>query len=297
MQSSIRQLIRHSRFPVGRIVIGRAVLCATAAMAALAAAPGCAIDDGQEHGAIASSDDALRTSNGLNVRNGLVFDNGLRLLNGESLGHGLALGHGLSVAHGLATEQGLSSSTGFLTSEAGQELVRYLVECTLPLGRSITKADPVHGGTITFEGYVGLAAEWETSACDPACQEWVSACLLARSNALGRSISIEMVASHPAIGAWRTQPFIYLFEEAGFHGNLFLDPPQTHACLGSGGALSALQTRLCGLVPWLTCGFDTLVDTCFLLDECTGRVGDTYVGCRNDAGTPQRTITTYTKLL
>ena len=213
------------------------------------------------------------------------------------LEHGLAAEQGLGIDHGLASEQGLSSTTGFLTSEAGQEFVTYLVECTLPLGRSITKNDPVHGGTITFDGYVGLAPQWETGACGEDCQQWVSACLLARSNALGRSISIEMVASHPAIGARRTQPFIYLFEEAGFHGNLFLDPPEMHACLGAGGILSALQTRLCGVVPWLTCGFDDLLDVCFLLDECSSRVDDTYVGCRDAAGAPQHTITTYTKLL
>jgi hypothetical protein len=297
MRTSIRQVMPSSRFPVSRIVISRASLFATAAMFGMAAMAGCVVDDGQVDGAIASSEDALRTGNGLNLKNGLVFDNGLNLKNGVSLSHGLAVGHGLSIDHGLTSEQGLSSTTGFLTSEAGQELITYLVECTLPLGRSITKSDPVHGGAITFDGYVGLAPQWETGACNQDCQQWVSACLLARSNALGRSISIEIVASHPAIGSRRTQPFIYLFEEAGFHGNLFLDPPESHACLGTGGVLSALQTRLCGLLPWVTCGFDTLVDTCFLLNECTGRDGDAYVGCKDHAGTPQHTITTYTKLL
>jgi hypothetical protein len=259
--------------------------------------PGCAVEDGHELGAIASSEHALRTDNGLMLRNGLRFDNGLRLLDGERLDHGLAVGHGLSVEHGLSTEAGLSASSGFLTSEAGQELVSYLVECTLPLGRSITKSDPVHGGTMTFDGFVGLAPAWETGPCDQDCQQWVSACLLARTNALGQSRSIELVANHPAIGTRRTRPWTYLFEEAGFYGNLFLDPPSSNACLGSGGVVSALQTRLCGLVPWLTCGFDDLLNTCFLLDECSGRVHDTYVGCRDDARAPHHTITTYTKLL
>lgn len=294
MHTSIRQVMPFSRFPKSRIVISKAAVLAWFAMTAMA---GCVVEDGQIEGAIASSEDALRTGNGLNVKNGLRFENGLRLANGELLSHGLGMDHGLSINHGLATEQGLSSTTGYLTSEAGQEFIQYLVECTLPLGRSITKSDPLHGGTITFDGYVGLAPQWETAACDQACQEWVSACLLARSNALGRSISIEMVASHPAIGTRRTQPFIYLFEEAAFHGNLFQNPPEAHACLGSGGVLSALQTRLCGLLPWATCGFDSLLDTCFLLNECTGREGDAYVGCRDHAGTPEHTITTYTKLL
>jgi hypothetical protein len=286
MQASIRQTRRQTVWLYGCIVLGAVINVS-----------GCALEDGQPLGAVASSEHALRTENGLMLRNGLRFDNGLRLQDGELLEHGLAVGHGLSLEHGLSSEQGLSSTTGFLTSEAGQELVRYLVECTLPLGHGISKSDPVHGGTITFEGFVGLAPGWETGACNQDCQQWVSACLLARTNALGQSRSIELVASHPAIGSKRTRPWTYLFEEAGFYGNLFLDPPNSHACLGSGGVLSALQTRLCGVVPWLTCGFDDLLNTCFLLNECSGRMHDTYVGCRDDAGAAQHTITTYTKLL
>jgi hypothetical protein len=281
-----RQIGRQTAWFYGCIVIG-----------IVGSTSGCAVEDGQPIAAVASSEHALATENGLMLKNGLRFDDGLRLQDGELLEHGLAVGHGLSIDYGLSSEQGLSSTTGFLTSEAGQELVRYLVECTLPLGRSITKNDPIQGGIITFEGYVGLAPAWENAACDRDCQQWVSACLLARTNALGQSRSIELVAIHPAIGSRRTRPWTYLFEEAGFYGNLFLDPPSTHACLGSGGALSALQTRLCGLVPWLTCGFDDVVNTCFLLNECSGRVNDTYVGCRDDVGAAHHTITTYTKLL
>jgi hypothetical protein len=288
MQGSIRVASFHRS-----MITGICIAMATSA---------CVIED-DGAGSTSSSEHGLVASNGMQVANGLYADNGLRfaggvlLQDGESMSHGLARDHGLSVEYGLATEQGLSSTTGFLTSEAGQELVRYLVECALPLGHGITKNDPIRGGTITFDGFVGLSSQWETGACDQDCQEWVSACLLARTNALGRPVSIELVASHPAIGSRRTQPWIYLFEEAGFHGNLFLDPPQAHACLGTGAVLSALQTRLCGLVPLATCGFDSLLDVCPLLNECSGRASDGYVGCRNAAGTPQHTITTYTKLL
>jgi hypothetical protein len=256
----------------------------------------CTLGADQDTGAIASSEHALRTENGLMLRNGLQFDNGLRLQDGELLDHGLAVGHGLSVDHGLNSEAGLSSTSGFVASEAGQELLTYLVQCALPLGRSITKSNPVHG-TLSFDGYVGLAPGWETGPCDQDCQQWVSACLLARTNALGQSRTIELVANHSAIGSRRTRPWTYILEEAGFYGNLFLDPPSSHACLGSGGVLSALQIRLCGLIPWLTCGFDDVLNTCFLPGECSGRVHDAYVGCRDDAGAAHHTITTYTKLL
>jgi hypothetical protein len=292
----MRAAIRAARFHGSSIAgIGMGIGLVLAASACMVEDHGAGGTSSSEHGLVASN--GMEADNGLYADNALRFDDGILLEDGQSLDHGLAAGHGLSVAHGLATEAGLSSTTGFLTAEAGQELVRYLVECALPLGHGITKIDPIRGGTITFDGIVGLSPAWETGACDQDCQEWVSACLLARTNALGQPVSIELVASHPAIGSRRAQPLLYLFEEAGFHGNLFLDPPQAHACLGTGVALSALQTRLCGLVPMATCGFDGLADVCFLLDECSGRDRDAYVGCRNAAGTSQRTITTYTKLL
>lgn len=265
------------------------------AFALAAGAAACQLED-----STGTIEPALEAGNGIMLNNGLKFHGGPRLLNDEALDHGLAVGHGLSVDHGLATEAGLSSTTGFLTTEAGQELVRYLVECALPLGHSISKGDPVHGGTISFDGYVGLAPAWETGPCDQDCQEWVSACLLARTNALGQPVQIEMVADHPAIGSERTNPSVYTTEEAGFYGNLFLDPPEMHACVGTllDSLLSALELRVCGVVPWLTCGFDDAIGLCpgalGLLAECAGRVDDAYVDCRSDGGVPMRAITTYT---
>jgi hypothetical protein len=129
-QSSQRRILNAGFAPAGHVFYG----CTTIAIAINTSA--CAVTDGREVGAVASSEHALRSENGLMLRNGLRFDNGLRLLDGELLEHGLAVGHGLSIEHGLSTEAGLSSTSGFLTSAAGQELIMYLVECTLPLGRA-----------------------------------------------------------------------------------------------------------------------------------------------------------------
>jgi hypothetical protein len=129
---------------------------------------------------------------------------------------------------------------------------------------------------------------------DQSCQEWVSACLLARTNALGNVVAIEMLASHPAIGATRTEPGTFIYEEAGFYGNLFLDPPVAYTCRGAQVLAGSHHGRLCGLTPWESCGFSNVVGECASVDGCGGRSGDTYVDCRDATGTSFRTITTFT---
>jgi hypothetical protein len=279
MPASIQQTVSFTSFIVTVLALGM---------------PACMIEDGRPEGIIAVSEHGLQSQNGLHLNNGLNLNNGLQLGNGTSLRHGLAAGHGLSLTSGLMSEAGLSSTTGFLTSESGQRLVRYLVECALPFGHSITKDNPLDGSTITFEGYVGLAPAWETGACDQECQEWVSACLMARTNALGETVAIELVASHPAIGPTRTQPDTFVHEEAGFYGNLFLNPPVAYTCRGAQVVQGSHHGRLCGLTPWESCGFRNVANECASLNSCSGKSADTYLDCRDAAGTSFRTITSFT---
>jgi hypothetical protein len=279
MRATIQHAIRFSGF----IVIGIA-----------ASTSACMVDPHQAGGVVTSSDHALLGHNGLHLNNGLHVEPGLALEDGTSLSHGLAVGHGLNLTYGLASEAGFSSTTGFITSEAGQTLLRYMVECALPLGASITKADPVGGGTITFQGLVGLAPEWEAGACDQDCQQWVTACLLARNNALGETVSIEMVASHPAVGVARAQPGSYIYEEAGFYGNLFIDPPVMYSCQGTQVVEASHHGRVCGLDAWESCGFENVVGACSGVNSCAGKSADAYLGCRDEVGASYHTITTFT---
>jgi hypothetical protein len=258
-----------------------------------AGASACVVEDAILGGVVASSEQALQAENGLHLNNGLDLKNGLHLGDNTPLVNGLGVGHGLSTSSGLASEAGLSPSAGFINSSAGRKLVEYLVECALPLGHSITKTGPGRD-TFTFEGRVGLAPEWETGACDEECQQWVSACLLARTNALGETVSIELVASHPAIGESRSQPQTYTYEEAGFYGNLFANPPRAYTCQGRQVVEASHHGRLCGLTPWESCGFENHVGACYDTGSCSAESGDSYVGCKDDAGTSYRTITTFT---
>jgi hypothetical protein len=179
----------------------------------------------------------LVVSNGLALSNGLAVSNGLQLRNGVSLKKGLVETTGISIGSGLSSESGVGADSLLLTSSAGRELLKYLVECALPAGDTISKQ-----GT-TYFGAVGLAPEWKDSACDEECQEWVSACLLARTNLYGTKVEIEMRAEHPAIGLGRDDGLFV--QEGAFFGNLFQNPPQAYVCSGSGALFSHLKKRSC----------------------------------------------------
>src|SRR6185503_10953656 len=140
--------------------------------------------------------------------------------------NGLSVINGLSVRNGLSTITGLSTTTGLMTTAEGRKTVEYLVRCALPSTRKITKA--YAGVTYTFAGGIGVAPEWETGSCGTACQEWISACMLAHVNTKGQHIGLWMVGSNPALGWGYTSD--YPFQEGSFFGNIFVDPPVANYC-------------------------------------------------------------------
>jgi hypothetical protein len=99
------------------------------------------------------------------------------------------------------------------------EFLEYLVGCALPQG------DELIGQNQTWPGELGLCPAWKTSAPDLACQELVSSCLLARSNAYGESVQISLRGLYtddttplPISVAEEDQ---FVWQEGGFFGNVF----------------------------------------------------------------------------
>jgi hypothetical protein len=178
--------------------------------------------------------------------------------NGRWLPNGLAEADvgDVDPAHGLDSELGLPSDGELFSDPAGLALATYLVECALDEDDSITKL--VDGEEHELWGALGLAPEWRDGPCDEDCQEWVSACLLARTNVSGASVMLWIAADHPSVGLGHPTagPFVY---EATFYGNLFADAQARHLCRGpqaAGGALgAALAGRTCGDQPLDACGF------------------------------------------
>ena len=114
------------------------------------------------------------------------------------------------------------------------------MRCALPATRKITKV--YSGVTYNFAGGIGLAPEWETGACGIACQELVSACMMAHINTKGQHIGLWMVGDSPALGWGYTSD--YPFQEGSFFGNIFVSPPVANYCNGSDFNSAVVPGRL-----------------------------------------------------
>ncbi len=192
-------------------------------------------------------DNGLTTINGLTSRNGLMSINGLTTRNGLRVTNGLVSINGLATTNGLSVVNGrsvncagatrctgapdglLSAATGLMKDEEGVNLASYVTRCALPPDRTIvtTRWD---GQRVSLTGELGLAPEWESGQCPSACQEKVSACLMALVNGSGQHVAITISATW-ARGALRQAPDPSLLKEAVFFGNVFTDPPEAYVAI------------------------------------------------------------------
>ena len=107
----------------------------------------------------------------------LCSDNGLPSING------------LSAMNGLSTMNGLSAMNGLMTTSPGRATVAYMVRCALAAGDSLVKKDQ-YNVSYTYPGSLGLAPQWKNGSCDTACQEILSACMMAHVNTTGKHVSL-----------------------------------------------------------------------------------------------------------
>lgn len=142
---------------------------------------------------------------------------------------------------------------------SSQTSLAYLVQCALPAGASVHVETPA--GSLDFDGLIGLAPEWADAPCDVACQEWVTACMLARINAYGVHFSLFARGAHPELAPEGPDELAeaarYTVEEGAFYGNMFTDPPRVFACRGRGEDPLALTLRACTL-PGSRCGIEVV---------------------------------------
>lgn len=203
---------------------------------------------------------------------------------------------GIDPAHPLSTPQGMSETSGVLADPSTLIAAQYLVECALPMGASIVKH--VDGDALVLGGHLGLAPEWEDGSCDEDCQQWVSACMLARTNTSDQTVVISLHADHPSIGT-ATHP-AYPIYEASYFGNLFSASAPRYICTGSAEATAQaeLAGRTCSVDPE-SCDFEEF-DDCFQLPRCGAIFDDgdpTAVDCVAEGDPmPYNTITAYIKV-
>ncbi len=210
----------------------------------------------------------VTTTNGLRTLNGLTTSNGLRTINGITTMNGLRTFNGIRTVNGYRTINGvrtaatlnvdcsggqtlntngtnagtctgkpdglLSSQSGLMRSANGVMLAKYIVKCALPSTKSVRVLDYT-GTLVNMPGELNLAPEWDVARsdangrCDSACEQKVSACLLALTNGSGAHVGVE-ISSDDGLGTGHSSTNIY--QEAAFYGNLFVSPPRGYVTPG-----------------------------------------------------------------
>ena len=178
----------------------------------------------------------------------------LRTAGGMWIGNGLEDPDvsGVDPAGRLSSDQGLDPNGALMSTSTGIVVATYLVECALAANQSVTKTRQADGQTFVLSGRVGLAPQWLAGGCDESCQQWVSACLLARTNVTGQTVKLWISADHPAVGLGDHGN--YSLYEATFYGNVFRAAGARYLCRGS-DADDSLGSRTCGSLPTGACGF------------------------------------------
>jgi hypothetical protein len=187
-------------------------------------------DDGEELGAALQAEE---TENGL-TENALTMNS----LSMNSLSMNSLSMNSLSM-NSLSMNSLVSSA---LTDPAARTVLKYIVGCALPADQSVTLEIPAGSGdTYTYSGQVGLYPSWSTTSCPvDTCQPWVSACVIARINAVGHVVPLSIRGA--ALSADGTEQSVYPDADGVFFGNVFTLPQIRYACLPDGVAL----TRTCG---------------------------------------------------
>jgi hypothetical protein len=112
-----------------------------------------------------------------------------------------------------------------LADEDARILFRYIYECAAEPGQSLEL--PIAGAVHAFTGVIGLAPEWTTGACGVECEQWISACVIARINGLGVSVPLSLRGDHPALVTTESERAEFRFEELAAFGNIFEYDPET----------------------------------------------------------------------
>ncbi len=173
-----------------------------------------------------------------------------------------------SITHNSITHNGLTDNSithNALSDPNARGILSYIVSCALTADQSVDVT--VDGVDYSYQGELGLAPEWgePNGSCDGRCQQWVSACLLARVDFLGVEVEISVRGENKGLKACVDERATYTAREATYYGNLFVTPQIRYACLSPG------QTeipRVCGPT----------------LDDC---VVDVLGSCADLCGTPR----------
>lgn len=233
---------------------------------------GCIAPEGadDETESVATTQEAALISNAL-ISNALISN---ALISNALISNALISN---SLTSNALISNALTSSA--LTDPNAREVLKYIVGCALPADAKVNFT--VNGVDYSYPGALGLAPKWGNAngECNTACQEWVSACVLARVNYLGQPVSISVRGDHPALTPTPAEIAAYTYREGAYYGNLFLSTPVRDACVAP--ARSGLP-RVCG--PTLDGCVVKMIGGCTAV--CEGSAGyGTFTNCADHAKT------------
>ena len=162
-----------------------------------------------------------------------------------------------------------------LHDPVAREVLKYVVGCALPTSAHLVV--PVGQDTFTFDGQIGLALDWGKPGghCDEQCHEWVSACVLARTNHLGQSLLISERGQAEGLDTTPSERQAFTSREATYYGDIFGTQKVFDACLPPG---QSEIPRVCG--PTLQGCFLNVVGPCEEVCENPTRDG-AYRNCKD----------------
>jgi hypothetical protein len=106
--------------------------------------------------------------------------------------------------------------------------MQYMTGCALGPGQSITFT--IAGLPYTFSGDIGVAPSLITEVPTQDDQERVTACLMARTNALGRHVTISISGAGNTIPSDPGESSLYPIYEGTYMGNIFAAKPWMQTC-------------------------------------------------------------------
>jgi hypothetical protein len=185
-----------------------------------------------------------------------------------------------------------------------RDALKYVYECAKTPAQS--KIIALEGVTLELHGLIGLAPEpaQPGDECDEICQQrWVTACVLARTNAYGLPVDISMRAPDDAPATVKAALHVtdderaaYPLREGAFYGNLFRQAPRPgdgavvmapkfYGCAGPGSNIPQVTKRFCSSQG--AGGPIRVPGTCeprpeFPQSACQGVSGDATTGAMHD---------------
>ena len=130
-------------------------------------------------------------------------------------------------------------------SEDARKTFSYVIGCALPKGTDVVIPALAGQPSYTFSGELGVAPAWSHGACGTTCQGAVSACVLARVNALGQHVSISLRGNADGLSVTPAERAAYTHREATYFGNVFSSVQRLYACRTATDD-QALIGRVCG---------------------------------------------------